>query len=80
MQKVEDHRRKWDRDEYERIARDRLEEETQAALKSDKKEPPPKRELLKPRDYRVCILQIVNVTVPCDILKSTILTVLYKFK
>lgn len=51
-QKIEDHRRKWDREEYERLAQDRLDEELKA-LEPGKKEPPVKRDLLKPREYRV---------------------------
>ena len=52
LQKVEDHRKKWDRDEYEQLAQDRLEEELKA-LEPGKKEPPIKRDMLKPREYRV---------------------------
>lgn len=52
---MEDHRRKWDRSEYERLAierkldeRQRIEEEVQK-----KKDPPVQREMLKPREYKV---------------------------
>lgn len=56
--KVEDHRRKWDRDEYERLAQERLEEEELEIIGSTsheggKREPPVRRELLKPREYKV---------------------------
>ena len=54
LQKVEDHRKKWDREEYEKLAQDRLEEELKA-LEPEKREAPVKRELLKPREYRVRI-------------------------
>ncbi|XP_041357469.1 zinc finger matrin-type protein 2-like [Gigantopelta aegis] len=48
---VSDHRRKWDRDEYEKIARERLAAES--LFDEDEKEKPVKRELLKPREYKV---------------------------
>lgn len=46
---VADHRRKWDREEYEKLAAERR------LLEDDDKEPkhPVKRELLKPREYKV---------------------------
>lgn len=47
----DDHRRKWDRSQYERIAQDRIK-----SLKKDDKESdeaPVSRELLKRRDYKV---------------------------
>lgn len=53
LQKVEDHRRKWDRDEYERLAAERIQEELDAQEKARQKQPPIKRELLRQRDYRV---------------------------
>nr|CAD7199857.1 unnamed protein product [Timema douglasi] len=53
MAKLEDHRRKWDRDEYERLAAERIQEELEAQEKAKQKPPPVKRELLKQRDYRV---------------------------
>ncbi|CAG2055775.1 unnamed protein product [Timema podura] len=53
VQKLEDHRRKWDRDEYERLAAERIQEELEAQEKAKQKPPPVKRELLKQRDYRV---------------------------
>ncbi|CAH0407702.1 unnamed protein product [Chilo suppressalis] len=49
----EDHRRKWDKDEFERIAAERLKAEIEEEERSKKKAPPIKRELLKQRDYRV---------------------------
>ncbi|KAL3880463.1 hypothetical protein ACJMK2_032700 [Sinanodonta woodiana] len=50
---VTSHRKKWDKDEYEKIAAERLEEEQRLLLEKDKKEPPIKRDLLKPREYKV---------------------------
>lgn len=50
---VPDHRRKWDREEYEKIAAERLEEEQRKELEKALKGPPIRRELLKPRDYKV---------------------------
>jgi U4/U6.U5 tri-snRNP component SNU23 len=51
--KFEDHRRKWDRDEYERSAAERIQEELNAQEKAKQKQPPVKHELLRQRDYRV---------------------------
>ncbi|KAL1459697.1 hypothetical protein WDU94_011654 [Cyamophila willieti] len=51
--KVTDHRKKWDTEEYERLASERLQIELEKELKSEEKLPPVKRELLKQRDYRV---------------------------
>ncbi|CAH0383122.1 unnamed protein product [Bemisia tabaci] len=51
--KVEDHRRKWDADEYERIAASRLQAELEAQEKATSKQPAVRRELLKQRDYRI---------------------------
>uniref|UniRef100_A0A8D9BKS5 Zinc finger matrin-type protein 2 n=1 Tax=Cacopsylla melanoneura TaxID=428564 RepID=A0A8D9BKS5_9HEMI len=51
--KVADHRKKWDTDEYERLASERLQSELEKELKSEEKLPPVKRELLKQREYRV---------------------------
>lgn len=47
----DDHRRKWDRKEYERKAQDRLKSKDDDGNKSD--EAPVSRELLKRRDYKV---------------------------
>lgn len=55
-----DHRRKWDKDEYEKIAQARLEEEQRKILEKELKEPPIKRELLKPREYKVSCIQRCN--------------------
>ncbi|XP_064608938.1 zinc finger matrin-type protein 2-like [Liolophura sinensis] len=46
-----DGRRKWDKEEFERLARERIAEEIDDLDKD--REVPVKRELLKPRDYRV---------------------------
>ncbi|KAL8576372.1 zinc finger, matrin-type 2 [Nucella lapillus] len=46
---VGDHRRKWDRDEYEQLALERILRDTEEKDTG----PPVKRELLKPRDYKV---------------------------
>ena len=50
----EDHRRKWDKDEYEKLAQERIEEELRKTEDAKKQPPPVVRELLKPRDYKVC--------------------------
>ncbi|KAB0794469.1 hypothetical protein PPYR_11308 [Photinus pyralis] len=51
----DDHRRKWDRAEYERLAEERKREEREREDDEEnrKKGPPVKRELLKPREYKV---------------------------
>jgi len=76
----DDHRRKWDRDEYEALARERVktDDETRAghddrgssSSSSRWKEPAPKRELLKPREYKVDLdsklgkSQVITKTTP----------------
>jgi len=55
---VDDHRRKWDRSEFEKLARERLaaeEKEIKSSSSHDirRREPPVRRDLLKPRDYKV---------------------------
>ncbi|XP_064636805.1 zinc finger matrin-type protein 2-like [Lineus longissimus] len=60
---VEDHRRKWDREEYERIARERIEEELKKLDDDHKKEAPVKREMLKPREYKVDLESKLNKSV-----------------
>ena len=49
-----DHRRKWDRDHYESLAKERISEEIES-LRSTRREreAPVKRDLLQPRDYTV---------------------------
>ncbi|XP_056640480.1 zinc finger matrin-type protein 2 [Diorhabda carinulata] len=51
----EDHRRKWDKEEYERLAEERIKEEKllKEETENKKKGPPIKRELLKTREYKV---------------------------
>lgn len=51
----DDHRRKWNREEYEKLAEERKREEREAEEDEDKKKkgPPIKRELLKQRDYKI---------------------------
>lgn len=49
----EDHRRKWDKEEFERLAEERLREELEALEESKQKPAPVTRELLRQRDYRV---------------------------
>ncbi|XP_063361315.1 zinc finger matrin-type protein 2 [Cydia amplana] len=49
----DDHRRKWDKDEFEKIASERLKAELEEEENSKKKAPPVKRELLKQREYKV---------------------------
>ena len=56
---VGDHRRKWDRDEYEELARERILRDSEEKDKG----PPVKRELLKPREYKVCVCRWVFVCV-----------------
>ncbi|XP_003370155.1 zinc finger matrin-type protein 2 [Trichinella spiralis] len=50
-----DHRRKWDKVEYERLARERLEKEEESEKPNERFEPKEKkiREYLKPRDYKI---------------------------
>jgi len=48
-----DHRRKWDLDEYERIASQRIAAELEKEEGKNEKGPTVKRELLKQRDYKV---------------------------
>ena len=62
--KVDDHRRKWDRSEFEKLARERLaaeEREVKSSSSRDvgRREPPVKRDLLKPRDYKVVFVSCV---------------------
>lgn len=54
-QRPDDHRRKWDREEYERLAEERKREEKEALEDDDKKKkgPPVKREMLKQREYKI---------------------------
>lgn len=47
----DDHRRKWDRTQYERVAQERIRNLSKDASKDD--EAPTTRELLKRRDYKV---------------------------
>lgn len=49
----DDHRRKWDREEYERLAAERIKAEEEDDEETGKKGPPVKRELLKQREYKV---------------------------
>ncbi|XP_022258494.1 zinc finger matrin-type protein 2-like [Limulus polyphemus] len=49
----DDHRRKWDLKEFEDLAQKRIEEELDDDIVGLEKNPPVKRELLKPRDYKV---------------------------
>jgi len=58
---VDDHRRKWDRSEFEKLARERLaaeEKEVKSSSSRDtgRHEPTVKRDLLKPRDYKVIFI------------------------
>lgn len=53
LQRPDDHRRKWNREEYERIALQRLQEEIAEEELGLPKQPAVKRELLKQRDYKV---------------------------
>lgn len=49
----DDHRRKWDKEEFEELAAARLQLELEDDEKSKKKTQPVKRKLLKQRDYKV---------------------------
>ncbi|XP_023941172.1 zinc finger matrin-type protein 2 [Bicyclus anynana] len=49
----DDHRRKWDKDEFERIAEERIQAELDEEERLKKKAPTVKRELLKQREYKV---------------------------
>lgn len=49
----DDHRRKWDRNEYERKAQDRIREKKQDEGGESNDDAPISRELLKRRDYKV---------------------------
>lgn len=53
MQHPGDHRRKWDREEYEKKAADRIRQEREAENRSDEPSRPVRRELLKQREYKV---------------------------
>lgn len=53
FQRPDDHRRKWNREEYERIALQRLQDEIAEEELGIPKQPAVKRELLKQRDYKV---------------------------
>lgn len=58
----DDHRRKWDRDEYERLAEERKKEEREQLEEADSKKrlKPVKRELLKQREYKVGVVYITD--------------------
>ncbi|KAJ8668288.1 hypothetical protein QAD02_009951 [Eretmocerus hayati] len=66
----DDHRRKWNREEYERIALKRLQEEIADDELGIPKQPAVKRELLKQRDYKVDLESklgksvVINKTTP----------------
>ena len=49
-----DHRRKWNKEVYEKLAQERLKElEDDSEDSEEEDKVPVKRELLKPRDYKV---------------------------
>uniref|UniRef100_A0A5S6Q3M4 U1-type domain-containing protein n=1 Tax=Trichuris muris TaxID=70415 RepID=A0A5S6Q3M4_TRIMR len=50
---ADDHRRKWDTGEYERLARERLEEEKRREKEKVTPKDKVRREILKPRDYKI---------------------------
>jgi len=70
----QDFRRKWDRDEYEQIAKERIRAEREAKESANAKDkgPPVKRDLLRQRDYRVDIdsklgkSQVITKTTPAS--------------
>ncbi|CAH1395790.1 unnamed protein product [Nezara viridula] len=51
--KTADHRRKWDAEEYERMATERLQQELEAQEKLNQRAAPVKRDYLRQRDYKV---------------------------
>ncbi|KAK9501011.1 hypothetical protein O3M35_002148 [Rhynocoris fuscipes] len=51
--KITDHRRKWDAEEYERMATERLQQELEAQERAGQKLPTIKRDYLRQRDYKV---------------------------
>lgn len=53
LQKTADHRRKWDAEEYERMATERLQQELEAQEKLNQRAAPVKRDYLRQRDYKV---------------------------
>ncbi|XP_066959388.1 zinc finger matrin-type protein 2 [Macrobrachium rosenbergii] len=65
-------RRKWDRDEYESLAQQRLRAERDVAQAQNQKAVPVKREFLKQRDYKVDIdsklgkSQVITKTTPAS--------------
>ncbi|RXG51799.1 Zinc finger matrin-type protein 2 [Armadillidium vulgare] len=67
-----DFRRKWDKDEYEAIASQRLKAKEEAALAREMKGPPVKRDLLRRRDYKVDLdsklgkSQVITKTTPAS--------------
>merc|ERR1712154_754130 len=67
---VSDHRRKWDKEYYEKLAAERLKELENESEESDEERIPVKRELLKPRDYKVDLdsklgkSQVITKTTP----------------
>uniref|UniRef100_A0A915KCC8 U1-type domain-containing protein n=1 Tax=Romanomermis culicivorax TaxID=13658 RepID=A0A915KCC8_ROMCU len=63
---IVDHRRKWDKDEYERLARERLEKETEEERSEDEQKSSKekiRREALKPRHYKIDLESKVGKTV-----------------
>merc|ERR1712168_351735 len=70
---VEDHRKKWDLEEYEALALERLQAQVKLLSEGEKKEPPIRRELLKPREYRVDLdsklgkSQVITKTTPSSL-------------
>jgi len=59
---ADSHRRKWDTDEYEKKARERIDEEQAKLFEKHRKEPTVKRELLKQREYKVDLDSKLNKT------------------
>ncbi|CAN8029280.1 unnamed protein product [Ixodes persulcatus] len=68
-QRPQDHRRKWDREEYEKLAEERLRLEDDDDDLGSEASVPVKRDMLKPRDYKVDLDSKLGKT--CVITKTT---------
>lgn len=69
LPRPQDHRRKWDREEYEKLAEERLRLEDDDDDLGSEASVPVKRDMLKPRDYKVDLDSKLGKT--CVITKTT---------